>query len=106
MAGAASYTRELDRDPLTGRRRWFHWHDDTKSFTIETEQDVTDLVEANKEIAKEDTGRYGEMTRVASVPMNVYFDLKKRGIIDDPKKLRAWLNDRDNRFYRTKLGTV
>lgn len=106
MAGAASYTRELDRDPLTNRRRWFHWDDETKTFTIETEQDVTDLVEANQEVAKEDTGRYGEFTRIASVPMNVYFDLKKRGIIGDKKKLQAWLNDPDNRFYRTKLGRV
>jgi hypothetical protein len=106
MAGAASWTRELDRDPTSGRRRWFHWNDEDKTFTIETEQDVTDLVELNKEVAKEDTGRFGEFTRVASVPMNVYFDLKQKGVIDDAKKLKAWLNDPDNRYYRTKLGRV
>jgi hypothetical protein len=33
-------------------------------------------------------------------------DLKQKGIVNDPKRLRKWLNDRDNALFRTKLGRV
>jgi hypothetical protein len=46
------------------------------------------------------------MHKVASIPMNVYFDLKEKGILDDPAALKRWLNDSDNRFFRTKAGRV
>jgi hypothetical protein len=36
----------------------------------------------------------------------VYYDLKRRGIADDPKKFKQWLNDRDNRVFRTRAGTL
>lgn len=98
--------RLFEVDPVSGKRKWFYWNDEDKSFTIETEQDVTDLVEHNTALQNADTDRYGEWNRVASVPVSVYWDLKQRGIIDDPKKLKAWLNDSDNRKFRTKLGAV
>jgi len=46
------------------------------------------------------------MARVASIPLNVYYDLKRRGIADDPKAMKKWLNDPDNRVFRTREGTV
>jgi hypothetical protein len=103
--------RLFDRDPLTGKIRWFHFNHEDKSFTIETVQEVQDLVDQNAELQNTDNRRFGEWDRVASVPINVYFDLKARGIIDpqnDPKgiKLKQWLNDSDNRKFRTKLGQV
>jgi hypothetical protein len=33
-------------------------------------------------------------------------ELKQQGIIDDPKALRRWLNDPDNRYFRTRPGRV
>jgi hypothetical protein len=38
--------------------------------------------------------------------VNVYYDLKRRGIIDDPAAFRAWMNDPDNRVFRTRPGRV
>jgi hypothetical protein len=50
--------------------------------------------------------KWGDMSRVASIPLSVYYDLKRRGIADDPVALRKWLNDGDNRVFRTREGTV
>lgn len=101
-------TRIFDSfDPQTGITRWFHYDHATDEFHIETEQNVTDLVEINTEISKEDTGRFADgMHRVASIPMTIYMQLKAEGILEDKDRLRRWLNERDNRVFRTRLGQV
>jgi hypothetical protein len=101
--------RVFDRDPLTGTERLFHWNEADESFVIETRQDVTDLVEVNKGIANQHDERTpwkGDMHRVASIPMSVYMDLQKRGIADDERALRRWLDDPDNRVFRTRPGRL
>ena len=101
-------SRLFDRDAALGMTQYFHYDHDKDEFTIETRQDVNPLVELNK--AKfnqiDEKARWGELSQVASIPLNIYYDLKKRGIIDDKKKFRAWLNDPDNRAFRTRPGQV
>lgn len=99
-------TRLFDYNPETGITEVFHYDEETGAFTIEERQEVNDLVEQNKYLANEDDGRYGEMNRVASIPLTIYWELKRKGIIDDAKKFKAWLNDRDNLVFRTKMGRV
>lgn len=100
-------TRLFDYDPVTGRTRLFHYDHTNDTFQIETKQDVTDLVMVNNEIAKEDVGKFADgMHRVASIPMNIYFELQRKGILKDKERLAAWLNDPDNRAFRTKMGRV
>jgi hypothetical protein len=38
--------------------------------------------------------------------MPLFYRLKKDGIIDDPSAMKRWLNDPDNRFFRTRPGRV
>jgi len=100
--------RILDADPETGVIELFHYDPDTERVVIETRHDVTDIIEHNKRIANEFTSldRWGDMTRVASIPMSLYMEMKKQGIIDDQAAMRRWLNDPDNRFFRTRPGVV
>lgn len=105
--------RLFDYDPITGTKQWFHWNDADESFTIQTEQPVDALIEANKANFNEfssGSDKWGEeighRTRVASIPMNVYLDLKKRGILQDEAALKRWLNDPDNAVFRTRPGNV
>jgi hypothetical protein len=102
-------TRIFDEDPIGGRRRLFHYDHTNDTFTIETQQDVTDLVEQNKALAGrfDERSRWaGDWHRVASIPMSLYFDLKRKGLVDDIPALKRWLNDPDNRFFRTRPGRV
>lgn len=98
--------RTLSYDPLLGIKRTFHASEDGNEFVIQTQQETTDIVEANKAAYNDAPDRWGDFTRVASIPISVYFDLKKKGIADDPVAMKRWLNDSNNRFFRTKGGRL
>lgn len=107
--------RLFDHDPLTGVTEYFVFDEDTGGFTIETQQDVEPLVEINKALYN-DTGDYrrfgGELHRIASLPNVIVMELSKQGILTpagrilDDKRFRRWLNDPDNRLFRTRPGRV
>lgn len=99
--------RLFDRDPIFGLTRYFQYNDDDDTFTIRTEQDVEPLLDENKAfMADAADGWRGELHRVASIPMPLYMQLKMQGIVDDERAFKRWLNDRDNRFFRTRPGIV
>lgn len=105
--------RLFDHDPVTGVKQWFHMEDGADDFTIQTEQPVEALIEANRAAFNGfDSGRspwgeaIGARTRVASIPLNIYQDLKTRGVLADPAALKRWLNDPDNAVFRTRPGVV
>lgn len=81
--------------------------DDENSVVVETKADYSSLLEQNRTEYNANEGeRWGDMKKVASIPLDLYWDLKKRGIIDDKQKFRAWLNDPENRYFRTFPGRV
>ena len=81
---------------------------------VETNQDVTDIIEKNKKEYNNSSTKWGNDVfdnKIASIPLTVVDDLNKQGIMRgfhvlDQKKFFAWLNDPDNRFFRTKQGRI
>ena len=85
-------------------------------IVIETKQDITGIIEQNKkeynsfdERAKWSDELFGN--KVASIPFTVIDELNKQGIMRgfdvlDEKRFKAWLNERDNRVFRTRTGVV
>ena len=101
-------SRILSKNAEAGITQLWHEHDDG-SVTIETKQDLTDVTEDNKRTFNqidERAGWAGDMHRVASIPMSIYYELQRKGIINDPTAMKKWLNDPDNRVFRTRPGTV
>lgn len=99
----------MDDDPITGVRKIHHYDPVTDGSVIETRHDVTALVEMNKALANgvdERAGWKGDLHRVASIPMALFYSLKADGVIDDPKRMKAWLNSSDNRVFRTRPGRI
>jgi hypothetical protein len=98
----------FDADPITAIRKI--WHEDTDGRVhLQTEHDVTDIVEDAKgfhNLHDERSPWKGDMHRVASIPMPLFMELQKQGIIDDQKAFKRWLNERDNRVFRTRPGRV
>jgi len=47
------------------------------------------------------TSKTGDMVKVASLPMMVYLDLEKRGILRDKSAMRKWLASEEAAPYRT-----
>jgi len=80
---------------------------------ITTTQDCTDIIENNKaQYAQTDERtRYGDWDKVASIPLAVFQDLNTLGIckgfaVTDQKKFKEWLNNPENRYFRTRPGRV
>ena len=79
---------------------------------LTTKQDVTEIVEANKRQVNAATRKIDSvMTHVARIPFTVIDVLNKQGImrgfmVTDEKRFKAWLNDPDNRVWRTYPGSV
>lgn len=89
------------------------FHDDphTGGFIIETIRDVTPIVEDNKaEYASiDERARYsssGIGGKVATIPAEIVQKLMTEGIWGDQKAMKRWLNDPDNRCFRTRPGWV
>lgn len=98
--------RLFDADPVTKTKRYFR--EDSEGFGVESVTDVTDVVEdakANFNLYDERTGWKGDIHHVARIPSSVWFSLPKE-MRDDPAALKRWLNDPDQRAFRTRPGRV
>jgi ribosomal protein L19E len=92
-----------------GIKRIWHENAETGDVTIETQQDVTAVIEANKAIynaVDEKANWTGEWHLVASIPESLYYKMKAEGKIDDQEYMKKWLNSSDNQFFRTRPGKV
>ena len=104
--------RNLSVDPLSGIKTDFIYEEGDSlkddQIVIATSQDVTSIVEANKRSANaiDKHHKHGEWSKVASIPMSIYHKLKQQGIADDPVRFKRCLNDPDNKYFRTRGGTV
>lgn len=113
--------RLLDDNRELGIKRFFHYDPIENTFTIETVQDVQDVVDMNKHHynSTDERARYNARgkesptgARVASIPLALLPELEKKGLVSangqilDPKGFRRWLNDSENQAFRTRPGRV
>lgn len=98
----------LECDPQTGRRVWALERDDG-SMVFRTEYPEEGTMAANA-AARGQAGRgwAGDWHRVASVPLNLLYDAGLHEAVNqqDDRYLSRWLNDSDNRAWRTKDGRL
>lgn len=97
---------EIRTTIMPGTQTRFHEEDD--DLVIEEVQDVQDVIDLNK---REYNARMGErfagdQVPVARIPAIVWQDLIAKGIAYDEERLKAWMNDPDNRAFRTRPGKV
>ena len=89
-------------------------HNTSDGKVIEVVQDVSDIVEKNKREYNNNSTKWGDElfdNKIASIPMTVVDKLNQQGIMRghhvlDQKAFFKWLNDPDNRFFRTKQGRI
>ena len=100
--------KHFDTNKELGITRTWHYDEAKDEATIQTQQDVTDVIEENKnEFAQiDERAKWGELTKVASIPLSLYYQLKAEGKLDDQAYMKRWLNDPDNRHFRTRPGEV
>jgi hypothetical protein len=98
----------FDTNKELGITRTWHYDEEKDEATIQTQQDVTDVIEENKNEYNQidERAKWGEFNKVASIPLSLYYQLKAEGKLDDQAYMKRWLNDPDNRHFRTRPGEV
>lgn len=93
----------LDADP--GHVQYYH-HDplDEDKLILEDVYDVEPIINEAKRLSEMNPGR--EFRHVGIIPPHVLDQAAREGWINDQKKWREWLNDPDNRAFRTHPGRV
>ena len=90
--------------------------DNGDQLVIVKSQNISAILENNKReyAAQDERKNWGDdafSNKVASIPLAVFADLEKLGItrgfaVIDKKRFHAWLNDPDNRAFRTRAGRI
>lgn len=98
----------FDENPLAGTRTIFVPMGDDGDFKLVTQQAIDPILEDNQENRKERdrNTRWKDINHVASIPLNIFWELKEKGIADDEKAMKKWLNEPENRVFRTREGRV
>jgi hypothetical protein len=105
--------RIVSKNEETGKTTYLHDAENGKMI-IESQQNVDGLIEANKRQANE--WEYGKLIgntqahhqKVAEIPSIIYMQLREKygDMRDNPKAWKRWLNDPENRFFRTSGGSL
>jgi hypothetical protein len=98
----------FDHDLETGRTIWWSL-DENGASLFRVDMPVDSVIEANAEAYKDAEGaRFGEWARVASVPLTLLHSsgLHEAHLQEDQKFISKWMNDGDNRAFRTRPGDV
>lgn len=92
----------LGQDEFTGTVTKMHInHDGVMHFedTVEIDNIAEQARQERNDASR--TAKHGDMVKVASLPMMVYLDLTKRGILRDRTEMRKWLASDEALPYRT-----
>ena len=118
-----SEKRDLGYDPVARVREMFHREGDRGEYGVHRTQDVEPVLEYAKQVRDRQEGqRWGDGRHVATIP-NIIVERMMRsphlfpndelaGILDanykvlDERRWKRWLNDPDNRLFRTFGGEV
>ena len=94
------------------------YDDGNGGLLIKHSTDLTDFIEHTKAQFNDNSGTTGwgdnpidRKNKIASLPTEIINELNTKGImrgyyIMDQKAMKRWLNDPDNRVFRTRGGTV
>lgn len=96
-----------DYEPLTKRKRIFH-SVSPDELVVESQYDVTDLIEANKGrmALVDERARWGDGRIVASIPTHIFLRLQEEGVTDDEMAFLRWIQDPANSAFRVTPGKL
>lgn len=104
--------RKLGTELVNGELRTTY-ADDDGNLVMKAESNLAPIIEANKNSYNQidERARWGDGQMVADIPFPIIEDLNRQGILRgfavmDQKRMKAWLNNPDNRFFRTRPGRV
>lgn len=96
----------VDHNQASGRMVWRMVKDGQIHFR--TDYPVDAVIDENEKAFNASLHqRFGDGQRIASIPLNIFYEqLHEAQMQGDDKYLSRWLNDPDNRAFRTFRGRV
>ena len=89
------------------------FYEEDGKLVIENSQDISAVLESNKSryAATDERAKWSEFEHIGWIPDAVIIELNRRKILRgyavvDQKKFKAFLNDPDNRHFRSRPGVV
>jgi len=105
--GALLQKRVVVDDPVSGTRVWEFEFENATVQKTEWYGEGEFLSANAEEINDNDGQRFGDMRKVASVPMHVWArEIAPRLKDGNDGSLKRWLNSSDNRPFRTFKGNI
>ena len=110
-----------EKDSASVVKTKMHIDESENKYHFEDVQDVEPLIDMNRKESNlgndalkfhGELGKHAGMTKVASIPLVVVQQLAQKGImnqaggIKDKEAFKKWLNDTDNRFFKTYNGNI
>lgn len=96
----------VEYDPLTGVTNYFHSMGDG-TYVSEDVVDIEPTKDMNRKLFNDAPKRWKDTNNhIASIPLPIYFDLKRKGVVADRKAFLKWLQDPDNAVFRTRPGRL
>ena len=90
-----------------GIQTTFHEEDD--KLIVKNSYDAQSLIDRNTAIRNDNLGKGQNMRLAASIPLHMLFELQsiwKAQGLDEKVELKKWLNDPDNRAFRTSNDRI
>jgi|TARA_Y100000114_G_scaffold63939_1_gene58576 hypothetical protein len=75
-------------------------------FVYHTQQNVAPVLDHVKKIKELNPVPGKEMRHCAEIPMVIYEKMVREGWAQDKAKMKRWLNDPENKMFRTWQGKV
>lgn len=97
--------RLFDFDPLTGLKTTFSYNEENDSFALTYSQDITPVLDVNKESQADGFDKSGEMWHAARIPVGIQYEwIAKHGVNlwnpNHKEGVRRLLNSPDYRYLR------
>ena len=99
-------------DPHQKKTTYFHGGNDGQHYVL-VEQETKEIIKKAKDLYMDYkpynlVGSQNHMRQIAEIPANLYYDLIEK--LGEPKHNKRawarWLNDPDNKFFRTGGGNI
>lgn len=93
-------------DPNDPIQTNFYIDEGADKYYIEDVIDAKPIIDRNKELQKEDINKHRDFKYVASIPLTVFYNMQRQGIISKTGKVQdkvafaRFLNDPDNKYLK------
>lgn len=84
----------------------FYIDEAADKYYIEDKIDAKPVIDRNKELQKHDINKHKDFKYVASIPLTIFYNMQKTGIISKTGKVQdrvafaRFLNDPDNKYLK------